>query len=626
MRNSALGKPGTTYYMANNKISYTVRDYESIRIELQNYVRTYYPELIQDFNDASVFSVFLDLNAAVADNLHYHIDRSIQETVLQYAQQRSSIYNIARTYGLKIPGQRPSVSLVDFSITVPAFGDKEDERYLGTLTRGSQVFGAGIVFETQYDVDFASPYNLQGFPNRLKIPNFDGNGNLINYTITKREQVVNGLTKVFKRVINASDVRPFFELFLPDKNVLGVTSVLLKNGTNYTNVPTAAEFLGVENRWYEVDALAEDRIFVEDPTKVSDQPGIKVGRYLQTNNRFISEFTPEGFMKVTFGGGSTSAQDQLNAFTNLGVPVTIQSLQNNFSLGSTLIPNTTLFVQYRVGGGLATNLGTNVINQIGTVTFFVNGPSQNINNSVIQSLRCNNVTAAIGGANPPSVEEVRNYVTFNFAAQKRAVTVNDYDSLLRLMPAQFGAPAKVAITENNNKIIINLLSYDTSGKLTPIVSNTLRQNVANYLSNYRMMNDYIQVTSAEVLDLAFEISVVLDATQNSGQIISEIVNRVSAYMNPQIRELGQNVYLSELRTIVQQQTGVITVADLVVENKVGGQYSSAQTSMRYVDPELKIIQPVDDTLFAQPNQVYQVRFPQKDIKIKVKNFQNVSFS
>jgi hypothetical protein len=331
-------------------------------------------------------------------------------------------------------------------------------------------------------------------------------------------------------------------------------------------------------------------------------------------------------MKVTFGGGSTSAQDQLNAFTNLGVPVTIQSLQNNFSLGSTLIPNTTLFVQYRVGGGLATNLGTNVINQVGTVTFFVNGPSQNINNSVIQSLRCNNVTAAIGGANPPSVEEVRNYVTFNFAAQKRAVTVNDYDSLLRLMPAQFGAPAKVGITENNNKIVISLLSYDTSGKLTPIVSNTLRQNVANYLSNYRMMNDYIQVTSAEVLDLAFEISVVLDATQNSGQIISEIVNRVAAYMNPQIRELGQNVYLSELRTIVQQQTGVITVADLVVENKVGGQYSSAQTSMRYADPELKIIQPVDDTLFAQPNQSYQVRFPQKDIKIKVKNFQNVSFS
>jgi hypothetical protein len=317
--------------MANNKISYTVRDYQGIRAELVNYVKQYYPDLIQDFNDASVFSVFLDLNAAVADNLHYHIDRSIQETVLQYAQQRSSIYNIARTYGLKIPNLKPSVSLVDFSITVPVFGDKEDERYLGTLVRGSQVSGAGIVFENAYDINFASPYNAQGFPNRLKIPNFNSNGILINYTITKRELVVNGITKVFKRVISANDVRPFFELFLPEKNVLGITSVLLKNGTDFTNVPTAAEFLGLENKWYEVDALAEDRVFIEDPTKVSDQPGIKVGRYIQTSNRFISEFTPEGFKKMTFGGGSTSAQEQLNAFTNLGVPLTINNYFNNFA-------------------------------------------------------------------------------------------------------------------------------------------------------------------------------------------------------------------------------------------------------------------------------------------------------
>ena len=103
--------------MANNKISYATRDYQSIRTELLNYTKTYYPDLIQDFNDASVFSVFIDLNAAIADNLHYNIDRSIQETVLQYAQQRSSIYNIARTYGLKIPGQRPSVSIVDSANT-----------------------------------------------------------------------------------------------------------------------------------------------------------------------------------------------------------------------------------------------------------------------------------------------------------------------------------------------------------------------------------------------------------------------------------------------------------------------------------------------------------------------------
>jgi hypothetical protein len=612
--------------MANNKISYTVRDYQGIRAELLNYVKTYYPDLIQDFNDASVFSVFLDLNAAVADNLHYHIDRSIQETVLQYAQQRSSIYNIARTYGLKIPGQRPSVSLVDFSITVPAFGDKEDERYLGQLVRGSQITGAGIVFENVYDIDFASPYNAQGYPNRLKIPNFNSNNVIINYTITKRELVVNGITKVFKRVISPNDVRPFFELFLPEKNVLGITSVLLKNGTDYTNIPTAAEFLGLANRWYEVDALAEDRIFIEDPTKVSDQPGIKVGRYIQTNNRFISEFTPEGFKKMTFGGGTTSSQEQLNLFTNLGGPLNIQNYLNNFSLGSALVPNSTLFVQYRVGGGLGTNLGTNVINQVGNVTFYVNGPSEATNNSVINSLRCVNVTAAIGGANQPTTEEIRNYVSFNFSAQKRAVTVSDYESLIRTMPAEFGAPAKVAITENNNKILIQILSYDTQGKLTSIVSNTLRQNIANYLSNYRMMNDYISVETAKVVDLSVEVSVVLTTTQNSGQIITDIVNKVSEYFNPLFRELGQNVYLSEIRSIIQNQNGVITVAGLDVFNNVGGQYSSFETSMAYSNSETRQIRPVDDTIFAEPSQVYQIRYPTRDIRVSVKNFQNTTLS
>ena len=76
--------------MAEKKISYTTRDFQGIRTELINFTRTYYPDLIQNFNDAGIFSVLLDLNAAVTDNLQFQIDRSIQETVLQYAQQKAS--------------------------------------------------------------------------------------------------------------------------------------------------------------------------------------------------------------------------------------------------------------------------------------------------------------------------------------------------------------------------------------------------------------------------------------------------------------------------------------------------------------------------------------------------------
>jgi hypothetical protein len=612
--------------MANKKISYTTRDFQAIRTELINFTKTYYPDTIENFNDASVFSVLIDLNAAVTDNLQFNIDRSIQETVLQYAQQRSSIYNIARTYGLKVPGQRPSVALVDFSITVPAYGDKEDLRYCGILRRGSQVIGAGQVFETVYDIDFSSPLNADGYPNRLKIPNFDSNNKLLNYTITKRETIVNGITKVFKRVVTSNDVKPFFEMFLPEKNVLGVTSVLLKDGTQYANIPSAQEFLGLDDRWYEVQALAQDRVFIEDPTKVSDQPGIKVGKYMSTNDKFITEYTPEGFFKITFGGGSQSADEQLREFARNGYEMNLNKYSNNLGLGSILKSNSTIFIQYRIGGGTGSNLGVNVITQIGNVSFSVNGPSDSINTSVVNSLRCTNVTAAIGGGNYPTTEEVRNLVTYNFAAQNRAVTINDYESLIRLMPSQFGAPAKVSITEENNKIKIQMLSYDENGSLTEIVSNTLKNNVANYLSNYRMINDYISIEVANVIDLGVNVDIVLDNTQNQGAIISKVINIVSDYFDPTNRQMGENVNVSELRRLIQSENGVISLSDILFFNKVGGQYSSSQTSQRYSDSETKQIELVDDTIFAEPKQTYQVRYSSKDINIRVKNLKTVNFS
>lgn len=612
--------------MANNKINYTDRDFESLRDGLINYTKQYYPELIQNFNDASVFSVLMDLNAAVTDNLHYHIDRSIQETVLQYAQQKSSIFNIARTYGLKIPGYRPSVAVVDISITVPPLGDAEDFRYLGILRAGSQFNGGGTSFETVYDIDFATQYNQEGFVNRTKIPTFDNNNKIINYVITKREVVVNGTTKVFKRVINPSDVVPFFNFFLPERNVLGVYSIIQKDGTNYPNVPNYTEFATSTNRWYEVDALAENTVFIEDPTKPTDQAGNKVGKYIKTDNRFITEYTPEGFMKVQFGGGSSTPNIQLANFAKNGIRLDLANYQNNIGLGLTVQPNTTLFVQYRTGGGLASNVGVGVINQVGTIDFAVTGPSDTINSNVVNSLVINNVTAAIGGANPPSTEEVRNMVAFNFAAQKRAVTVNDYKSLIDTMPGKFGAPAKVAITENNNKITIQILSYDQNGKLTQTVSNVLKSNLATYLSKYRMINDYISIDVAKVIDLSFEIYVVLESNVNRGQVITEVINQIANYMAPENRDLGQNVNVSDVRRLIQNTAGVLSLSDLKVFNLVGGQYSTSETSQRYIDKVTRQIQLIDDTIYAEPTQVYQVRFDNKDIKVFVKNISTVDFS
>ena len=611
--------------MAGRKISYTERDFEGLRQDLVNYTKQYYPELIDNFNDAAVYSVLMDLNAAIGDNLNYHIDRSVQETVLQYAQQRSSIFNIARTYGLKIPGNRPSVALVDFSITVPANGDQEDTRYLGILRAGSQVLGAGQVFENVYDIDFSSQYNNEGYPNRTKIPNFDSNNTLINYTITKREVVVNGVTKIYKKTINSNDVKPFFEFFLPEKNVLEVVDIIQKDGTSYQSTPTYSEFVNAQVRWYEMDALAESTVFVEDTTKPTDKPGIKVGKYIETDNRFITEYTPNGFLRVQFGGGTTTPDDQLAEFARNGVSLRIEDYQNNIGLGKTVEANTTLFVKYRIGGGEGSNIGVNVINQLGTINFAVNGPSSTINQQVVGSLFVNNVTAAIGGANQPSIEEVRNMVTFNYASQNRAVTVNDYNALIKKMPGKYGAPAKTSITEKDNKINIEILSYDSSGNLTQTVSNTLKQNIANYLSKYRMINDYISVNVAQVIDLEYDISVVLDSGQNQGQVITQIIDVVSQSMSPLSRDLGENVNVSDVRKKIQDVAGVISISDVSIFNKVGGQYSSSETSQRYSDSSTKKIELIDDTIFAEPNQIYQIRYDSRDIKVRVKDLKTVDF-
>jgi hypothetical protein len=141
-----------------------------------------------------------------------------------------------------------------------------------------------------------------------------------------------------------------------------------------------------------------------------------------------------------------------------------------------------------------------------------------------------------------------------------------------------------------------------------------------------MINDYISVETANVIDLAFEIDVVLDASQNQGAIVAKIINIVTTYFSPTVRGLGQNVYISEIKRLIQSENGVISISEIRVFNRVGGQYSSSQTSQKYLNNTTKQIDLVADTIFAEPTQIYQIRFPNKDINVSVLNFKTINFS
>jgi hypothetical protein len=607
------------------KISYATRDFAGLREELVNLTNDYYPDLVKNTNDASIFSVLLDLNAAVADNLHFHIDRVWQETMLDFAQQRQSLYHIAKTYGLRIPGNRPSVALCDFSINVPVSGDKEKTEYLGILRAGAQVSGGGQIFETIEDIDFSNPFNTRGEPNRLKIPNFDGNNKLTSYTMVKREPVINGVTRIFRRVITTIDQKPFLKLYLPEQNVLGIVSVIHKDGTNFGSNPTSSEFISSPNKWYEVKSLVEDKVFVPDSTKVSDKDNFKPGTYKKVNNKFITEYTPEGFFSMTFGSGNVNPLDNLDNFLTDNLKVNLGSYLNNFSLGAVPKSNSTIFVKYRIGGGKDTNLGVNVINSVDDVDFNVNGPVPTINTQVIQSLRVTNVTPAIGGADQPTIDEIRNLIAYNFSAQNRAVTLNDYKSIIENMSSTYGAPAKVSVMEEDNKVRVKLLSFDELGNLSGLVSNTLKENIMEYLAEYRMINDYVEIETGEVIDLGIEIDVICDRNENESEIIKSVIQSTTDYFSIDKRKMGDPLFIGDLMTEIGLLPGVVNVVEIRAFNKNGGEYSTSEVVQEYIDEDRKLIKQSDMTIFMKSNQIFQIRFPNKDIRVRVKPLRSTTF-
>lgn len=605
--------------MAKKKINYDSRNFADVRSELTDFVRQQYPSILNDFNDASVGQLFIDLNAAVGDMLSFHTDRMFQESRLEYAQERRSVLSLARTFGLKIPGKRPSVTIADLSVEVPVLGDTYDARYAPVLRRGSQVTGAGKVFETTDDVDFDSPFTTGGLPNRIVRPNTDTNNNIVSYTIVKREIVVNGSTKTHQRTLSPNNIRPFMEVILPDNDVLSIESVIILEGTNFQRTPSITKFFDDEVRWYEVDALAEDSVFIEDRTGVSDNPGIVRGKFMQVDRKFITENTDRGFTKLIFGGGNQDI-DSVDFDGNEALKERIGDFINNLSLGETPPSNSTMFIRYRVGGGEDSNVGPNVLNGTGNVNMVVNGPDSSINTDVQQSLSVNNPVPALGGREEPSVEEIRNYVRYNFASQNRAVTIKDYQTRIQLMPGEFGVPYRTGVFEEQNKVKVYILGLDENGNLDNSSTRAMRQNISEFLSDYRMINDFVEVSNGRIINLKVEVDLFVQEDVPRSQVVSETVSEVQDVLKKDDYQMGENIYLAPLFERINNISGVLNVPEIRVFNPVGnGKYSLNEIPQPLIDDETRQIDLLGEfTLFGDPISMFELKYPQNDVKVRIK--------
>lgn len=666
------------------KINYLSRTFEDIKGELIKFSNIYYPEVADDFNDSSIGAWFIDLVAAVGDDLSYHTDRMYQETNIDSANLRSSVLNQARANGLKIPGKKSSICEVEVSCVLPTDSTNihlPDWNYAPILQSTSIVSAGNYNFQLTEDINFAEQFNKDGFSNRKMTPARDGNGNITGYNVSKSSVVVNGVTKIYKKVLYSNDIKPFMEIVLPESNVLNIESIIFKETNDFGTNPEIYEYYIDEEqyrvskeavmtyRFFECDSLADQYRFgseanidnyvirdiynphlYDDYTEVvQDENGDTVtarttryyrGKWKPLTQKFITEFTDNGYMKIIFGASNGYEEVPSGQTTYADYAVSMQI--NNNMLGILPKEGWTMYVLYRIGGGVSTNLGPGAINKITLANVDWGGNTGNTDGSirgkVLTSLTVTNISTAVAGKDEPSTEEIKMLMKYNTGAQNRAVTVKDYRVKLMQMPPKYGAPFRNTVIEANNKIEMDFLGINARGQLDSALPQTLVENVLEYMSNYKQINDYIEIKSGRVYNIGLGIDVFIDKNYNPANVITTIIETVKEYFNVNNHEMGDDIFLGDLEKEITLLDGVVSLIEVRVYKIWNGTYSpdkcplpaliegnacDASTAQPFnipegSDSEQIDLMAVDKVLYGDYNSMYEVKNPNQNIQIKCK--------
>lgn len=664
------------------KINYLSRNFEDIKNELIKFSNRYYPELADDFNDSSVGAWFIDLVSSVGDDLSYHIDRQYQETNIDSANLSSTVANMARTNGLKIPGKKASVCEVELSCVLPInnSGNAPDWNYAPIVQQTSIVSAGNYNFQLTEDVDFSDQFNKDGYSNRKITPSRDGNGNITGYTVFKSTIVVNGTSKIYRKVISSADLKPFMEVVLPESDVMEIESIIFKETSDYGTFPSIYEyFIDSEEyriskdavmtyRFFECDSLADQWRFgtkvntstnngVEyvDPYKPhayvdytegnnTTSASTRTTRYYQgewkpLKQKFITEFTDNGYMKIIFGAGN---DQEIPSGTTYGNYI-MSKIVNNNMLGVLPKEGWTMFVLYRVGGGSETNIGSNAINKITLANIDWGGNTDNTNGTirgnVINSLKVTNLSTALAGKDAPSSEELKYLMKYNTSAQNRSVVVDDYKVKLSQMPPKYGAPFRSCVIETNNKIEIDVLGLNSEGQLDSALPDRLIRNIINYMSHYKQINDYIEIKSGRIYNIGIMLDLFVDKNYNVANVVSNVIETITNYFDVTKHEMGEDIFIGDLEKEITLQDGVLSLISLKIYKVWNGGYSpdkcplptktqgstcgeANEIEFTPKDPSASAeeidLDAVDKVLYSDYNSMYSILSPNTDICCRIK--------
>ena len=639
------------------QVNYLNKDFSDFRDNLIEFAKQYFPNTYNDFNESSPGMMFIEMAAYVGDVLSYYVDSQFKESLLAYAEEKRNVYNIAQSFGYKPKVTSPAIAVLDVFHTIPAINEKPDFRYALNVKAGATIksTSTGTVFRTLEDCNFkfSSSYD----PREVTIFESDNNSPT-KFLLKKKIKAESG--KIATEYFSFNNAQKYAEIKLSNSKVIDIISCTDSDG----------------NEWYEVDSLARDTIFEEVENNSTNDPTSVINRdtspYLlklkKTSRRFTAYIDQQDFTSLRFGAGVSDNPDEEMIpspdMVGSNLPGSPSKLTSTFDPSNFLKTkafglapaNTTLTIKYAYGGGIADNVNSNDITELSSVSYQVEDTL--LNSSTVQdsknSVAFTNPNPAAGGAAGENIRQVRENTLAYFQAQSRAVTKEDYIVRAYSLPQRFGNVAKVHMvqddqlkpnvgveTENNlikqsdvgksikavstrvpNPLALNMytLGYNSSKKITTL-SQTVKENLKNYLSQFRLVTDAINIKDAYVINIGVEFNILTKVGFNKNDVLIRCVSVVKDFFNIDRWQIGQPIVISDISYELSLVDGVSAVvappnSDSELPITITNKFDTASGySGNVYDIKSSIINGV---LYpALDPSIFEIKYPNTDIKGKV---------
>jgi hypothetical protein len=551
-------------------INYGGRDFGSIRANLLDYVKRYYPDTYKDFNTAGFGSLVLDTVSYVGDVLSFYLDYQVNENFLDTAGEYDNVVKIARQLGYKYSTSFSSVGEAQFFISVPADTlGAPDERYM-PLLRSNSTFTAtgGQQFTLVDDIDFSNPSNQ--IVSNIQDPT---TGATLEFAVKGTGRVISG--RIVSQTVTLGDFVKFRKVVLNNAAPTDIINVYDAQG----------------NRYYEVEHLAQEIVFKAIRNVNDDKNTVPaILKAIPVTRRFVLERTRD-LAYLQFGYGSEDALTNEAVIEPSKIVLKLHgrdyTTQQDFdptNLTETdkfgVAPsNTTLTIVYRVNDSGDVNIASKALNSVGVPILKYN-ELQSLNSSTVTtvnaSLEVSNENPITGDIAIPSTDELKQRVFSYYASQNRAVTIEDYKAITYAMPPKFGAIKLCSVERDFDALRRNLnmyvISTNKNGHFVT-TNHTVKTNLKTWLGNYKMINDSLDILPAKVVNFGIKFSIVADYEENRFNALNLAMQRLQNFYETSVFDINESMYIVDIYKELHKAPGVIDVLDVQILPKVGGVYS-----------------------------------------------------